>query len=155
MAKAVPNASRVDPLSSAVTPKCFDSPSIRLARFTVWPSGPYLNRRRLPMLPTRAGPVFSPRPSPSGTPSVCCHVVVQPGQFVEHRQRRAAGQHGMIGLRRRRVPHRQQTIADVIHHDAAMFDDPPGEPFHHVAHQLAGFGRRRAVLSGTKNRGCR
>jgi hypothetical protein len=58
VAQALPSRSWVELVSRIGKRKYLVAPSTRLARLTVWPSGPYLNFEPLPVLPTRAAPVF-------------------------------------------------------------------------------------------------
>ena len=138
VANALPSRSCVEPLISKPTPRCLVAPSMRLARLTECPSGPYLNFLWLPVLPTRAGPEFKPIPRPNAPAQPAFPAAVELGQAVPHRQGGAAGPHGVIGLVDRGVPHRQQSVADVIDHHARRLHDPGREVFHDLADQLAG-----------------
>lgn len=56
--------------------------SMRLARLTVRPKGPYWRRRSLPVLPTRAGPLFRPIPIASDPPMVVCQRAFKSGSWA-------------------------------------------------------------------------
>ena len=135
--KESPIKARVVPVISTGTPSCFVAPSTRLARLTVLPSGPYFSRRRLPVLPTRASPVLTPMPSarvvwtlepqhslsPGSSPSMACAA----------RQAR-----GVVRLGQWSIPHRENSVADVVDNDTPVLVDPRGEPLQDVAHEEAG-----------------
>ncbi len=56
----------------------------------------------------------------------------------------------MVPLRRRRVPHRQDAVAEVRDDDAGMLDDPLRLPLHHVADQPAGVLRAELLRQRRK-----
>ncbi len=64
--------------------------------------------------------------------------LVEPGQFAEHGLRRAAGARGVVGLGQWSIPHREDSVADVVDNHTAVLVNPRGEPLQDVAHEDAG-----------------
>ena len=100
--------------------KCLVAPWTRLARLTVVPSGPYLNLRMVPVLPTRAVAgvdadaeveMLAERWAPSGRPAR--------GAWSSMSSAARQASVGVVGLLDRgRPPHGHQLVADVVDQDA-------------------------------------
>ena len=115
-------------LARIVVPNCLFMPSSREATFTVSPIAVYCRRSSAPTLPTTATPVWSPkRVTSSGRPAADVFGVERVDRGLQL-QRAAAAVGDMVGVLGRRVPHRVDGIAEILHDDAvvALHDDIHG-----------------------------